>query len=114
MAKTAAGVSTLMRARRTAGWDDTDADGACQAEPLSLPETPCLGPSVLFEGTPSTSWMRQIRTFGSQGGATKPIDAPCPYPIILLGAPRGRRDKPGDDPVCSGSSGQASDPGWCN
>src|SRR5262249_8817620 len=45
-------VSTLMTARRTAGLNHTDADGASQAGPLGLRETPCLGPSVLLEATP--------------------------------------------------------------
>ena len=33
---------TLMRAERTTGPDDTDADGATKREPLSLQETPIL------------------------------------------------------------------------
>ncbi len=53
--------------------------------------------------------MREIRTSGSEGGGSKPIDTPYPYPLPTLPlqagegregvrkTKRGGRDKPGHD-----------------
>jgi len=44
--------------------------------------------------------MREIRTSGSEGGGSKPIDAPYPYPNLKARSKsnRGGWDKPGHDP----------------
>jgi len=66
-------------------------------EPLSLHETPGLGPSVLFEVTPPTGEKpdAEIRTSGSEEGATKPINAPYPYPMAFAPCLKTGAPKPG-------------------
>ncbi len=79
---------TLMRAERTDGPDNTDADEQTKREPLSLQETPILWIVSPLAGK-TTDWRagcgRSARPVRREG-ASKPIDAPYPYPIIRLGA----------------------------
>ena len=76
--------STMMRARRTAGLDNTDADGAAKREPLSLQETPILW-TVSPPAGKTTNWRagcgRSARPVRREG-ASKPIGAPYPYQAL--------------------------------
>ncbi len=92
---------TLMRAERTAGPDNTDADEQTKREPLSLQETPILWTVSPLAGKTTdrrAGCGRSARPVRREGGS-KPIGSPYPYSIVL--APRsdtrGRRDKPGGD-----------------
>ena len=79
---------TLMRAGRTAGPDDTDADGATKREPLSLQETPILWTVSPLRGKTTdrrAGCGRSARPVRREG-ATKPIDAPYPYHHPYVGA----------------------------
>src|SRR5262249_51750759 len=77
-------VSTLMRARRTAGLDNTDADGANQAGAFKL-----AGDAMTWTVSPlrgkTTDWRarcgRSARPVRREG-ASKPIDAPYPYHLL--------------------------------
>ena len=85
--------STLMRARRTAGMDSTNADGATKREPLSLQETPILWAVSPLRGKTTDRRAGCGRTASPvrREGASKPIDAPYPYQRLLYGDPCGRR-----------------------
>jgi hypothetical protein len=74
-------VLTLMRAGRTAGLDDTDADGACQAgaselarDAMSWTISPLAGKTTDWRAGCGRS-ARPVR----REGVSKPIDAPYPY-----------------------------------
>jgi len=73
----------MMRAERTAGPDNTDADGATKREPPNLQETTILWTASPLVGK-TTDWRagcgRSARPVRREGGS-KPIDSPYPYPI---------------------------------
>src|SRR5215468_7198995 len=93
-------VLTLMKAGRTAGPDNTDADGATKQEPLSLQETPILRTVSPLAGKTTDRRAGCGRSAGPvrREGASKPIDAPYPYQRASLRLVFARLVAPGVTP----------------